>query len=113
MLQRLQVLSGVDDTSLPIQQALTHLETVVHGTNERIAWELIGKSPTTPAQESLAPLILDKQVSPWKAAWEGKYRPKAEAAHARLLDEYVRAAADRAAQQQPSLAGGLTVSLGD
>jgi hypothetical protein len=35
------------------------------------------------------------------------YRPKEQAVQARLLDEYVRAAADRAAQQQPSLGEDL------
>jgi hypothetical protein len=39
------------------------------------------------------------------------YRPKEQAVHARLLDEYVREVAERAVQQQPSLAEGLGLVL--
>jgi hypothetical protein len=51
--------------------------------------------------------LLKEQHQVWQESWAGQYRPKEEAVHARLLDEYVRAAAQRAAHQQPSLADSL------
>jgi hypothetical protein len=69
---------------------------------------ILGNTGSSLAAEPLEALIHDRQqVSAWEEAWAGQYRPREQALHARLLDGYVRAAAERAAQQQPSLVEGL------
>jgi hypothetical protein len=106
--QRLQALTGVEDATLPIQQALSYLATVVRGTQQEIYDSLIHNNTTIDLEmEPLEALTHEKQAPVWEEAWGGQYHPSEQALHARLLDEYVRAAAARAAQQQPSLAEGL------
>jgi hypothetical protein len=106
---RLQVLSCTAGTASPLQQVLSHLESLIHGTQDSVAslWSLLAAP-----EEPLRQFLRDRQVSAWEEAWAVQYRPKEEAVHARLLDEYVRAAAERAARQQPSLAEGLQACLG-
>jgi hypothetical protein len=104
MHQRLQALSGIQEATLPIQQALSYLGTLAHGTQQEVHQRLCG---STPGVEPLVLLVVRARVPVWEGSWAGQYRPREQALHARLLDGYVRAAAVQAAQQQPSLAEGL------
>jgi hypothetical protein len=105
--QRLQALSCVGGMAFPIRQALSYVETVLHGTTTEVFDSMIRNTTISLEEEPLASLILNKEGSVWKDAWAGRYRPREQAVHAHLLDEYVRAAAERATQQQPSLAEGF------
>jgi hypothetical protein len=105
--ERLQALSGLENAAFPIQQALSHLDSVLHGNQQEMYHKMLHNTTTSLEMEPLEALIHDKQGPVWEEAWAEQYSPRGQALHARLLDEYVRAAAERAAQQQPSLAEGL------
>jgi hypothetical protein len=104
---RLQALSGLEGATFPIQQALSYLGTGAHGTFQEVFEHLVRGTTTDPEQEPLIPFLTSQLASVSEEAWGGQYRPRDQAVHARLLGEYVRAAAERAAHQQPSLAEGL------
>jgi hypothetical protein len=74
----------------------------------------VRESPSLGFKSTGEPLeaLLQQQRRVWQSAWEGRYSAREQAGHARLLEGYVRAAADRAVRLQPGLAEGLQAILG-
>jgi hypothetical protein len=91
------------DQANPIHEAMSVLMTLEQGTSD--TYEAARHSTNKSA--SLNEFLSEQHWGTWQDAWAGQYRPKEEALHARLLDQYAKAAAERAAQQQPSLAADL------
>jgi hypothetical protein len=84
------------------RECCTAIDTAVEASHTRVGALMEFGSTGEPLEK-----LLKEQRQVWKSSWADQHRPKEEAVHARLLDEYVRAAAQRAAHQQPSLADAL------
>jgi hypothetical protein len=91
---------GLKDQAGHVHQAITLLTALEQGSYHSM-FEKASASYNSSKPDPVKQFLIQQHDEARQEAWAGQYRPKEQGVHARLLEQYGRASADRAGEQQP------------